>query len=258
MAAHPVLAIVRPPTPAIALCELTHIERQPIAVERALAQHHDYTALIRRLGADVITLPPEPDLPDAVFVEDVAVVLDELAILTNPGAPSRRAEVAGVAAALEPHRALFAIRDPATLDGGDVIVAGRAIRVGLSGRSNRAGIEQLREIVEPHGYRVRSEAVHGCLHLKSACTWLGGGAWLVNPDWVDPASFGPGPVLPVHPSEPRAANTFRVGDAVVMAGGFPATRELLERHGFTIHTVDLSELQKAEAGGSCMSLIFRA
>jgi len=252
-----IVAIVRPPTEALARCALTHIARRPIDVARARAQHEAYVATLARLGAEVVALPPEPDLPDAVFVEDVAIVLDELAVVTIPGADSRRPEIASVAAALETFRPVQRMRSPGTLDGGDVIVLDRTLLVGESTRTNSAGIAQLADAVRPFGYHVRGIPVGDVLHLKSAATYLGRGTVLVNPAWVDPARLGARQVIEVDPAEPHAANTFQVGDALVMAGGFPHTMARLALRGFAPLTVDLSELQKAEAAGSCMSLIFR-
>jgi dimethylargininase len=250
------IAIVRPPTAALAACQLTHLDRRPIDIPRAVAQHAAYVTLLRALGAEVLALPPEPDLPDAVFVEDVAVVLDELAVLTNPGAASRRPEVEAVAAALSPHRRVHRMAPPATLDGGDVVVAGRAVYVGRSTRTNAEGIAWLRGLLASHGYTVTAVAVDGCLHLKSACSYLGKDVLVANPGWVDVGVFQELAILPVAPAEARAANAFRVGEAVVMAAGFPRTRAAIEARGFAVHAVDLSELQKAEAAGSCMSLVF--
>jgi len=252
------LAIVRPPGDALARCELSHLERVPIDTRLARTQHEAYAALLRALGADVIVLPLEPDLPDAVFVEDVAIVLDEIAIATNPGAPSRRPEVDSVARALAPFRTLVPMRAPATLDGGDVLLDRKTLYVGRSGRTNDPGIEQLRDIVAPHGYQVVAVPVDGCLHLKSACTAPAPGVFLLNPEWIDPAPLRADRIIHVHPDEPRAANTFRVADSVIIAHAFPRTRRTLEELGFDVRTADLSELQKAEAGGSCMSLVFRA
>lgn len=252
------IAIVRPPADALARCELSHLERVPIDTRLARTQHDAYAALLHALGADVISLPPEPELPDAVFVEDVAIVLDEIAIATNPGAASRRPEVDSVAHALAPFRTLVSMRTPATLDGGDVLLDRNTLYVGRSGRTTNSGIEQLRKFVAPHGYRVVALPVTGCLHLKSACTAPAPGLFLLNPDWIDPAPLLADHIVHVHPEEPRAANTFRVGDAIIMADSFPRTRETLEKLGLDVHTTDLCELQKAEAGGSCMSLIFRA
>jgi dimethylargininase len=249
-------AIVRPPSVALAACELTHFARQPIDVARAQAQHASYVALLRALGATVEVLPAEPDLPDAVFVEDVAVVLDELAVIANPGAASRRAEVGAVAAALACHRPSHRMLPPATLDGGDVVVVDRTLYVGRSTRTNPEGISWVRALLAPHGYAVEAVGVGACLHLKSACTYLGEGVLVANPEWMEVTAFGGLEIVPVAPAEPRAANTFRVGGAVVMADGFPRTRAAIEARGFAVHAVDLSELQKAEAAGSCMSLVF--
>lgn len=251
-----IIAIVRPPTPALARCELTHLDRVPIDFDRALAQHTGYVEALSALGAKVIVLPPEPELPDAVFVEDVAIVLDELAVMTHPGAESRRAEVASVARQLGTYRQLEWITTPATLDGGDVLTIDRTLYVGQSSRTDQAGIEQLRAIVSRHGYAVRAVAVRGCLHLKSAVSYLGGGRLLVNTEWVDPTAFEVREIIEVDAGEPQGANTFRVGDTLMMSDAYTRTRKRLEASGYRVHPVSLSELHKAEAGGSCMSLIF--
>ncbi len=256
VAPHDLIAIVRPPSDALARCEVTHVAREPIDLPRARSQHATYVATLGDLGAAVTVLPPEPDLPDAVFVEDVAVVFDELAVITNPGAASRRAEVESVAGALVGHRPLARMPAPATLDGGDVMVIGRSVYVGRSTRTNAAGIAWLRARLAPLGYAVSAVDVHHCLHLKSACSSLGGGLVLANPRWVDVGVFRDREVIEAAVEEPRAANTFRVGDTLVMAEGFPATRAAIEARGFAVRAVDLSELQKAEAGGSCLSLVF--
>ncbi|MGD8279471.1 MAG: arginine deiminase-related protein [Gemmatimonadota bacterium] len=253
-----VVAIVRPPDAALARCQLTHLERVPIDTRLARAQHDAYAALLRKLGARVVELEPEPELPDAVFVEDVAIVLDEIAILTCPGAESRRPEVESVAHALATFRTLAPVRPPGTLDGGDVLLDRNTLYVGRSGRTNDTGIRQLRDIVAPFGYQVLAVPLAGCLHLKSACTAPAPGLFLLNPDWIDPQRFHGDRCIHVHPDEPRAANTFRIGDVVVMADAFPRTRQALVDFGLDVRTTDLSELQKAEAGGSCMSLVFRA
>lgn len=250
------IAIVRPPSDALARCELTHLAREPVDVGRAREQHADYAALLGELGAQVLVLPPEPDLPDAVFVEDVAVVLDEVAVMTRPGAPSREPEVASVAEALSGFRRLAWLAPPATLDGGDVLRVDRTLYVGQSSRTNAAGIEQLAGHLAPFGYAVRAVPIGPALHLKSACTYLGRTVLLANPAWIASAAFAGLDILPVDPTEPRAANTLRVGETVVMADGFPRTRARIEERGFTVRVVPLSELQKAEAGGSCMSLVF--
>ncbi|MEO5818820.1 MAG: dimethylargininase, partial [Gemmatimonadaceae bacterium] len=161
------IALTRPVSPTLADCELTHLERVVIDVERAAQQHAAYEALLESLGADIVRAAAAPDHPDAVFVEDTAIVLDEIAVITRPGAASRRGELDAVASLLSAYRVLLTLTDPATLDGGDVIRMGRTLYVGRSGRTNEAGIEQLRRLIAPHDYRVVPVDFAGCLHLKS-------------------------------------------------------------------------------------------
>ena len=252
------LAITRPPTDALAHCALTHLEREPIDIARAIGQHKQYEALLARLGAEVVSLMPEPELPDAVFVEDVAVVLDEVAVITRPGAASRLPEVASVERRLAAYRPLLRIDAPGTLDGGDVMRVGRALFVGRSSRTNEAGIALLTDAVGPFGYSVLPVAVTGCLHLKSACSHLGDGLVLINRGWIDAGALEGLELLDVPPERPGSANSFLVGETVVMAAGSPETATLVRATGRAVETVDLSELRKAEAGGSCMSLVFEA
>jgi dimethylargininase len=250
-----VIALTRDVSPALGECELTHLERTPIDVVRAVVQHAGYEQLLERLGCRVHRLPAAADIPDSVFIEDTAVVLEELAVLARPGAASRRCEVAAVADALRPHRELRAIAEPATLDGGDVLVARRSVFVGRSSRTNAQGIEQLRGILEPLGYSVVPVKVAGYLHLKSAVTGVGDGTLLVNPVWVSPAPFEAFELLPVDPDEPGAANVVRVREELVMPAAFPRTRARLESRGYRVHTVDVSELAKAEGAVTCCSLL---
>lgn len=250
------LALTRAVSPAIARCELTHLSRRPIDLRVAERQHAAYEALLEELGCAVERLPAEPDLPDSVFVEDAAVVLDELAVVTRPGAPSRRAETETVARALAAHRPIASLSAPATLDGGDVLCVGRRIRVGLSGRTNDAGVEQLRALVEPHGYQVTGVAVRGCLHLKSAVTRIAPETLLIHPGWVDPLEFEGLDRIEIDPAEPHAANALLVGETVIHPSAFPRTGERLASRGIRVRTVDLSELAKAEGGVTCCSVIF--
>ena len=250
------IAITRPPTEALLNCELTHLEREPIDLRLAEAQHEDYVKTLEELGAEVVSLAPEPQLPDSVFVEDTALVLDEIAVMMNPGAASRVPEVKSVARLLQRYRPLEHLRAPATIDGGDVLRVDDMLYVGLSERTNREAIEQLIEIVVPRGYDVTVVPISNCLHLKSACTYVGDGTVLANRAWLPGEPFTGMDVLDVAEDEPRAANTFFVGDTLVMADNYPKTRARLEASGRRIRPVCLTELQKAEAGGSCMSLIF--
>jgi dimethylargininase len=251
------LAYTRAVSPTLANCELTHLEREPINVARAMAEHAAYERTLRRLGLAVRRLAPAPQLPDAVFVEDTAVVFDELAIITRPGAESRRPERRVVAQSLCAHRSLEIIEEPATLDGGDVLVDGARVYVGRSSRTNDAGIAQLTTILHPLDYRVIPVEFGGCLHLKSAVTRLGEGHLLLNPDWVEPSVFSGARLVAVDPHEPHAANALAVAGAVIFPLQYPETRARLEAEGLRVEPVDTTELTKAEAGVTCCSLIVR-
>lgn len=250
------VAITRAVSRAITRCELTHLERTPIDLERARAQHRDYEAALARLGCKVISLPEEPELPDSVFVEDPAIVLDELAIITRPGAESRRPETATIRAALAPHRPLVEIEAPGILDGGDVMRIGKTLWIGVTPRSNPRAIAQMRERLAPLGYIVNSAGVHGCLHLKTAITAASDDTVLLNPEWVDAGLFSQYRVLTVDPSEPSAANLLRVGEHALFPTAFPKTRARLAQAGIETIPIDASELAKAEGALTCCSLIF--
>jgi dimethylargininase len=250
------IALTRGVSPSIQRCELTHLKRIPIDWETACDQHRHYEAALSSLGVTVHALPAEADLPDCVFVEDVAVVLDECAIITRPGAESRRKETAAVAQALAPYRKLFQVQPPGTLDGGDVLRVGRCLYVGLSTRTNRAAVEQVRAYLAPCPIAVVAVETIECLHLKSAVTPVSADTLLINPAWVD-RSFFPGVrLVEVDPSEPNGANALLVGETVVYQPSYPRTLRLLEREGLRVVLVDLSELGKAEGALTCCSLIF--
>ncbi len=250
------IAITRPVSPRFAECELTHLGRVPIDATRAAAQHASYERCLVDLGVQIHRLPAEADLPDSVFVEDTAVVLDELAIITRPGAASRRPETVAVADALGHHRPLAYIEAPATVDGGDILVVGRRIYAGLSSRTSTAGVDQLRLLVAPFGYRVTPVTVSGCLHLKSAVTSVAPDMLLINRDWVDGGVFSDMGLLEVDPDEPHAANALMAGDTVVFPVAFERTTDRLRESGITVRQIDVSELAKAEGGVTCCSVIF--
>jgi dimethylargininase len=250
-------AITRAVSPSINQCELTNLARLPIDLERATQQHHLYEDTFKSLGVEVHSLPAEADLPDAVFVEDVAIVLDECALLTRPGAASRRPEVESVAMALAPFRRLFAIQAPGTMDGGDVLTVGKTIYVGLSGRTNQTAIDQMQTFLAPFGYTVCGVPVTGCLHLKSAVTQVTTDTLLVNPAWVDKDDFPGMKFIEVDPSEPYAANVLRIAETVVYQPAYPKTRLRLEKADIHPCLVDQSELAKAEGALTCCSLIFK-
>lgn len=248
------IAITREVSLRLADCELSFQDREAINVARAIEQHAAYRAALSDLGASVTCLPALEHHPDCVFVEDPMIVLDEVAIVTRMGAESRRAESESLAQTVAPYRELRYIEAPATLEGGDVMqVSNKTLYVGLSRRTNIAGIQQLARLVEPFGYWVTPVEVRGCLHLKSACTFLGDDTLLVNRSWIDMDAFCSLKVLDAP--EPHAANTLRINDQILMPSSYPQTRELLEQHNFRVRTVDISELVKAEAGVTCMSLL---
>lgn len=251
------LALTRAVSPTLADCELTHLDRTLIDVARAQAQHDAYEAALRALGCDVQRVAPAPEQPDAVFIEDTAVVLDEVAVITRPGADSRRGEVDAVAEALALHRPLHRIAAPGTIDGGDVLVVGSTIYVGRTLRTNDEGIAQLRGAVAPHGYHVVAVEVTGCLHLKSAATALDHDTVLCNAQWVDPAAFAPKATALVADDEPNAANVVRVGERLLAAEAYPRTNAMLRDRGYAVTTVPADELAKAEGAVTCCSLLLR-
>jgi dimethylargininase len=252
------VALTREVSPALVRCELSYVPRQPIDLVRAQEQHHTYERALAGLGARVVTLPAEPDLPDSVFVEDPAIVLDELAVILPLGTETRRPEAESLARALSSYRKLARIELPATIEGGDVLRIGRRLFVGLTRRTNAEGIRRLSEILVPHGYEVVPVIVSGCLHLKSAVTYLGKETLLANRAWFDPAPLAGYSWIDVAPEEPHAANALALGDSVICAASFLRTRERLEQEGFPVVALDISELQKAESGLTCSSLIFEA
>jgi dimethylargininase len=251
------LALTREPARDMSACELTYLGRQPVDGARAAEQHRVYRRALADCGARVVALPALDELPDSVFVEDTAIVLDELAVLTSPGVASRRPELRANAPEIARLRPVVQIQLPATIEGGDVLCVGRKIYVGLSPRTNLAGVAALSALVAPHGYEVSTVALHGCLHLKSGCTAVGDETILANPDWIDASVFCNYEVVAVHADEPWAANTLRVGAHVCVGAGFPRTAEMLARRGYDVHVVDVSEFAKAEGGLTCMSLLFQ-
>jgi len=249
------LALTREVSSGLAACELTHLERVPIDVGRARSQHAGYEDALRRAGYEVVQVPATPEMPDSVFIEDIALVFDEVAIVTRPGAPSRRAEVPGVAEVLAQYRPLHTIEAPATVDGGDVLVVGRRVYVGQSGRTNSNAAAQLHRIVAPFGYTICAVPVRGCLHLKSAVTALSDDVLLVNPERIDATWFREFHFVEVDRHEPMAANALRLRDRIVYPESFPRTADRIARAGFQVDRVDVSELQKAEGAVTCCSLI---
>jgi dimethylargininase len=251
-------AITRAVSPNLEACELTFLSRQRIDPAQARAQQQAYEQCLAHLGARVISLPAEPELPDAAFVEDLAVVVDEAAVIAQPGAASRRRETPSLIPILSAYRPLKFLDGAATLEGGDVMRVDRRLYVGASARTNREGIAQLRRLLEPDGYQVIAVEVTGCLHLKTGCSYLGRSTLLINRAWVESAPLAGFELIEVPPAEPWAANALVIGETVLLPAAFPRARALLERRGFEVRTLDISEFQKAEAGLTCLSLIFES
>ena len=251
------VALTHKVSPNINRCELTYRGRELISYELAGRQHEAYCQLLRDCGLEIIELSVNRDYPDSTFIEDTAVVFDEIAIMANFGVESRRGEVKGIEPALAKYRRIARIQSPATLDGGDVLQVGRRVFVGLSLRTNEAGIQSLKGFLEPFGYHITPVVLRDCLHLKSACTALGDETLLVNPHWLDLRPFADFRTIRVPDGEPWAANALWINDTVLMHSGFSQTIKILRDEGFTVETTDISELLKAEAGMTCSSIIFK-
>ncbi len=249
-------AITRAASPAFVNCELSFIDRQPIDLEIAEAQHRSYETLLEKLGANVISLPAEPDLPDSMFVEDPAIVLDELAVIMPLGTESRRREAESISRAIAPYRQLAHIKLPGTMEGGDILRVDRKIYAGLSRRTNEEGIRQLRALLQPYDYEVLAIPVTGCLHLKSAVTFLGRNTLLANRAWFDASPFSGYQWIDVAADESHAANALAIADQIIFPASFPHTKAAMEAQSFSVIALDISELQKAESGLTCSSLLF--
>lgn len=248
-------AFVRPVSPSLASCALTFIAREPIDVARAENQHAAYRDVLRQAGVVVDELPPAPDLPDAVFVEDAAVVLDDLIVITRPGTASRRDETVSAAALLAGAAPLSFIREPGTLDGGDVLRIGKDLFVGTGGRSNRDGIDQLAAIASRLGYRVTAVPLRGCLHLKTAVTALDEETVLFHPAHVDRAVFAAFDAVEADAGERAGANVLALNERIIAAASAPCTRDAIGARGYDVDALDISEFEKAEAGLTCLSIL---
>ena len=254
----PLLAVTRGVSSTLNEGELTYKRREPIDIKLARLQHRRYEETLESLGATIVHLPARDEFPDAVFVEDAAVVVDELGVITAPGAPSRAGEGAAIADTIARYRTLVRLTPPATLDGGDVIRIGKTLYVGLSRRTNPAGIHQLHALLKPLGYAVVPVAVRGALHLKTAATYAGRNTLLANPEWCELGPFKDLRIVIVPTHEPWGASVLDVNGTLVLPASFPATRANLERAGFQCRAVDLSELQKAEGGPTCLSILIES
>ena len=249
------IAITREISPRFAECEITHIERTPIDLDLARLQHHAYVNTLRELGCNVIELPAEPDLPDSVFVEDTAFILPEVAVITRPGADSRKPEIESMIPALRPYRELVFIEAPGTVDGGDVLVVGKNIYVGKSTRSNASAVDQMNRLLGKYGYHAQGVELHDCLHLKTAVTRVDDKTLLINRRWVDVETFEGFELIDVDESEPFAGNCLPINGSIIFPVEYPKTGAKLEARGYKLKPVFASEIAKAEGQVTCCSLI---
>jgi dimethylargininase len=248
--------LVRRPSPRLAAGELTHLERVPVDADLALAQWRGYVDTFRGRGWDVIEIEPADEHPDGVFVEDMVVAFEGLAVLTSPGAGSRRGEIATAAPVVEElGLAVARIEQPGTLEGGDVLKVGRTVYVGRSTRTNDAGIEQLRAILAPAGWTVVAVPVSKVLHLKSGVTALPDGTIVGRPQTADdPGAF---PVFVDVPEDHGTAVIDLGGGAVLMSADAPQTAELLRDRGLEVVAVPITEFEKLEGCVTCLSVRIR-
>jgi dimethylargininase len=249
------IALTHIPSPNMQACERTYVAHEAIDRAQVLRQHAAYCDALRRCRANVVALDVNPSLPDATFIEDTAIVLDEVAVLCSMGTASRRDEPGQIESILREYREVKRIELPATIEGGDVLRVGRTLLVGQSRRTNPAGIALLAAIVGRYGYSVQSVPVRGCLHLKTACTALPDGELLANPTWIDLAALVDHEVIPVPEAEPWGANVALVHSTVLHAAAHIQTAELIQGRGFNVQSIDLSEFAKAEGGVTCLSLL---
>ncbi|UCF19343.1 MAG: dimethylargininase [Gemmatimonadota bacterium] len=227
----------------------------PIDVSLAQGQHRHYCSVLEELRLDLIRVPSDRAYPDCCFVEDTAVVVGDKAVIATMGAATRRGESAAVEEALRQYKSLHRLPDPATLDGGDVLLIGDRIFVGLSSRTSAHAVEALRTVLSPDGYLVFPVAVRQALHLKSVCTYLGDEVIVCLPGEFDEAPFARYRRIRVPAEEGHAANCLSVNDLVLMPAGAPKTRALVEKAGFATAEIEISELRKAGAGLTCSSII---
>ncbi|MCH7548815.1 MAG: hypothetical protein IH969_04640 [Candidatus Krumholzibacteriota bacterium] len=249
-------AIVRPPGEAYAQCIRPPGARDEIDVALAAAQHSAYVRALESQGIRIHSLAPDAHYPDGCFVEDAVIVAEDLAIICAMGAPARRGEETSVGDALKQHVEIARITPPAEIDGGDVVRIGNRLFVGVSQRTNRHALDQLRDIVEPRGGEVVAVEMNGVLHLKSACTYAGNDTVVISPEHVDKETFAGCRRIEVPLRESYAANCLAVNGMVVVSVGYPRTRDLLDKSGFKTMELEMSEFRKGWGSLTCLSVLF--
>ena len=256
MSSQNLVAVTNVPSPLLYLGVRTFADEAAVDYAIALHEHEQYREALRRCGCHVVSLEVNRDHPDSVFVEDTALVLDEVAIMMSPGAASRRDEPRALEPTLRDYRKVVRVEPPATIDGGDIVRSGRQLYAGESQRTIPAGISALAALTRDFGYEVASIPVFGCLHLKSACSALPDGRFLVNADWIDVSPLPSDRLLHVPESEPWAGDVLVIGERIIVSDAFPETIDLLEHEGWEVVPVAVSEFAKVEGGVTCLSLVF--
>ena len=249
-------AITRKPCENFGLGLTTAVRAEPPEYGLMLSQHESYLAALSTAGLDVIDLDPQPDYPDAHFVEDTAVVTPEVAIITIPGAQARRGEEESILPVLFKYRTIKRIQPPGTLDGGDVLQVNNHFFIGISERTNREGAEQLGRILQDYGHTWATVDVGDGLHLKSSVNYVGNNNLLVTPDFTAKELFTDYNLIVLDRPESYAANTLLVNEHLLIPAGYPDTRNKLDFLGLTIIELDTSEVRKMDGGLTCMSLRF--
>lgn len=249
-------ALVRKPADNFGDGLTTAVWTDPPDLEKMRAQHAAYTDLLEELGLTVLMLDADPAFPDGHFVEDAAVVFPEAAVITRPGAASRRGETEVVASVLARHRPLRFIDPPGTLDGGDVLMVGRRFFIGLSSRTNAAGATRLADILQGFGYAASFVSVEDGLHLKSGVNAIADGRLIVAPLFATHPAFDSYEKIVVDGEEAYAANTLWINGCLIMPAGYPKTRRKLAALGQDIRELETGETRKMDGGLTCLSIRF--
>ena len=249
-------AIARKPCENFARGLTTTVSSEPAAYGLMLKQHEAYLAALSAAGLEVIVLDPQPDYPDAHFVEDTAVVTAEVAVITIPGAVARRGEEESIIPVLAGFRKIERIQAPGTVDGGDVLQVGNHFFIGISHRTNPAGAEQLGRILQRYGHTWTTVAVGAGLHFKSSVNYVGKKTLLVTPDFAAKEQLQGYDHLVLERAETYAANTLLVNEHLLIPAGYPQTCRQLETLGLNMIELEVSEVRKMDGGLTCMSLRF--
>lgn len=250
------IAIVRDVPDSFQKCLTSFHTKVQIDVALAKHQHQQYCNTLSSLGLKLIRIEADDTLPDCCFTEDTAIVVDDFAVITIPGAPGRILETIEIEKILSPLKTIVHITNPGTIDGGDVLKIGKKIFIGNSARTNVEGISQVDTIVKPLGYEVIPVKIQDTLHLKSVCTYLGGGCILLAEGYLDDKIFSEYDKVVVPKEEEYCANCLVVKGNVLIPKGFPKTKGLIEMKGYRVVELDMSEIEKAEGALTCLSVIF--